>query len=895
MREMEMTKRHSSARTVVLFAYISVLIVGLFACDNQKDGSSAHSGKLCLSLIADTTSLKKGVNSGLTKAVSDEFEKFLTVEDYQIRIVTDKDTVKSYDRFDKMPSEIELSEGAYTIVASKGNNLPASFENPYFEGSTNFTVKDGMSTRLDMTCTLGNARVTVESTDDFNKVYTDYSVDLKTALMDTVFRIKKDEVRPAYLQVTTEGTDTKVSIYVKKQGEADSTAYYVQTPLTLERRQNVRLILKLSDGNQGIGLDVMLDDELTYLPIDTKIPDYMYKPMGDAKLLPVNFGDNDEKEVQPAKYKENAAVHFEMKGGVSSLVIKLTKDNEDSEVFDIATAEGAAIAAAKNFQWSKTNDLKDAVTGAITDKWLEGYLFLDAAINSLQAPIIEDQTYLYQFEFSGKDATGKTHETNILTYNIIMLSAGAPAIETNGTLPTSIVEGDALSKNVEYTLEASSLIDKSATTLTINDQSYTISRDAASLKQSYGIEARFDSDAKAVIVFPTTFTNYLTVLAGSESKDYRFIFKLKDKAGKEKLQEKIITVYAPIFTFDTDNGAAFAKRVILHGTLTKGDPAKLSFTNNNIPVDVSKITLEGQNYQAVLTGLQPETTYTLQAIYNNKENRKSRSVDVVTEVANTSIPNAGFEEWSIAPDEKGNIDEGAKNTITIGGTSEFPYRYWELWQPWGAEVDGWNTLNVYTTKDGTLKEGTVIAGGGQTWTRYGANSGTIPVEGVDGGKAAMIRTVGWGSGSTAVGNVSGAKQITPGELYLGKYNSGAKYGINFTSRPTAFSFDYKYIVKNSDAFIAKIILWNDKGNIITETELKSTEVTPTNNWTKRKVIIDYNKEYALTKVAKMTIQFVSGKSTSKDDFVSYPALSNLSNGEYVGSQLCIDNVELIYE
>lgn len=143
MRGMEIKKRHGSARTMALFACISVLIIGSFACDDQKDGSSGHSGKLRLSLTADTTSLKKGVNSNLTKVVSDEFEKFLTVEDYQIRIVTDKDTVKSYDRFDKMPSEIELPEGAYTIVASKGNNLPAEFENPYFEGSTAFTVKRG--------------------------------------------------------------------------------------------------------------------------------------------------------------------------------------------------------------------------------------------------------------------------------------------------------------------------------------------------------------------------------------------------------------------------------------------------------------------------------------------------------------------------------------------------------------------------------------------------------------------------------------------------------------------------------------------------------------------------------------------------------------------------------
>ncbi|MFQ9021769.1 MAG: DUF4493 domain-containing protein [Parabacteroides merdae] len=64
-------------------------------------------------------------------------------------MVQQSDTVQSYDRFDEMPSEIELKEGAYTLIASKGDNLPSAFENPYFEGSTDFTVKADMSTPID--------------------------------------------------------------------------------------------------------------------------------------------------------------------------------------------------------------------------------------------------------------------------------------------------------------------------------------------------------------------------------------------------------------------------------------------------------------------------------------------------------------------------------------------------------------------------------------------------------------------------------------------------------------------------------------------------------------------------------------------------------------------------
>ena len=113
-----------------------ICVLGVLICASSCDSDRVPAdgiGKLRLSLSADTTSTKA--------AVSDEFEKFLTTADYKIRIVQQSDTVQSYDRFDEMPSEIELKEGAYTLIASKGDNLPSAFENPYFEGSTDFTVK----------------------------------------------------------------------------------------------------------------------------------------------------------------------------------------------------------------------------------------------------------------------------------------------------------------------------------------------------------------------------------------------------------------------------------------------------------------------------------------------------------------------------------------------------------------------------------------------------------------------------------------------------------------------------------------------------------------------------------------------------------------------------------
>ncbi len=91
-----------------------ICVFGVLVCASSCDSDRVSAdgvGKLRLSLSADTTSLNKGINNSTKAAVSDEFEKFLTTADYKIRIVQQSDTVQSYDRFDEMPSEIELKEG----------------------------------------------------------------------------------------------------------------------------------------------------------------------------------------------------------------------------------------------------------------------------------------------------------------------------------------------------------------------------------------------------------------------------------------------------------------------------------------------------------------------------------------------------------------------------------------------------------------------------------------------------------------------------------------------------------------------------------------------------------------------------------------------------------------
>ena len=53
--------------------------------------------------------------------------------------------------------------------------------------------------------------------------------------------------------------------------------------------------------------------------------------------------------------------------------------------------------------------------------------------------------------------------------------------------------------------------------------------------------------------------------------------------------------------------------------------------------------------------------------------------------------------------------------------------------------------------------------------------------------------------------------------------------------------------------------------------------------------------YSNKKATSMYVRFVSGVSTSKDDIMLFAPFADLTTGENVGSQLYIDDVELIYD
>lgn len=297
-------------------------------------------------------------------------------------------------------------------------------------------------------------------------------------------------------------------------------------------------------------------------------------------------------------------------------------------------------------------------------------------------------------------------------------------------------------------------------------------------------------------------------------------------------------------------------------------------------VSGASITPDAANRVLKVEGLTAGKEYTFKIINTEKDADSQKDTSFITE-ENLQL-------------ENGSLDDDVTN-IASGS-------YWE-----NVKFNGWGTNNSMTTSE---TSGSFAYG-------YTTISGTIQTTDAKSGKAALIRTVGWGSGNTATGSngTSGnCKYRDPGLLHLGDTrtarpsgfgqndNNGCgpiettdlNCGIEFSSRPSSVSFWYKYSPKNSaDKGQALVEIYDSNNKVI---DSKSISLDAASTYTQKTVSLSY--DHNSPKAAKLYIRFLS---TADSQFLqrtnnnfSGPGFANLGRGTFMGSQLYIDEVVLNY-
>lgn len=227
------------------------LFIGIYACQVDEDGV-VNKGTLAFRMNVDTALV------GVSTKASD-LADFKDVNSYAVTIAQDSGVVAEYSRFDKMPAELELGAGAYTIQVSKGTETAAAFDAPYFSGKKEFTIVKDMTTPVEVTAAMANSRVTIDYSDDFLQTYKDYTLSLKTNKMELPLVYEKGESRPMYF--LSDASGTKLEIAMELVNIYGKTVNYMATT-TIKPKQWAKLTVRTDEkGLNGIAIDVTLNDE----------------------------------------------------------------------------------------------------------------------------------------------------------------------------------------------------------------------------------------------------------------------------------------------------------------------------------------------------------------------------------------------------------------------------------------------------------------------------------------------------------------------------------------------------------------------------------------------------------------------------------------------------------
>lgn len=829
------------------------LFVGLYSCQ-EEDNTILNTGKLSFQMGVDTTL----VGSSSTRASNIlELSGFDDPDSYKVVISQDSGVVAEYARFDKMPAEIELEAGAYSVEVSKGTKTAAAFNSPYFSGKQDFTIVKDMTTPVEVTASMENSRVTVDFSDDFLETYEDYTLSFMTNKMTLPLVYEKGEYRPMYFQADASGT--KLTIGMELVNVYGKDVQYTATT-TIKQKQWTKLTVRTDEkGLNGVAIDVVLNDETKEtVYVNIGIPDFMEKLKGAPYISSEVFhwDDTNESMEEPSECTKeecsaSATVDVTAGGKVNQVLLTL-KDASNTalinqyDLVNLTDEQAKYLKDSFGFELSEDGLKKGSMSGLID---------LKAIISSLPGKI--EDSY-YELSLTVIDALPSPNQTKKIV-KIKVPKAG----------DNSIVWGD-FPSNAEYEYATFSEDQVVEMTVPAGIKTATISIDGLDIKEQdintpiNGISVKKEAD-KVSLTFTKVWFNSLSFNEDKTPKNYTITLNVIDNLDRTiDDNSRSFTVKAPVFAWAEGNAVdAFAKYVFLK--IQTNHPEKVTFYGgDDQPINPDDtVTLVNPETPGVVTfvwkNLNPTTSYKIFAKYNNDDKLVLETKEFTTEEVQLLGEIGKFEKWTKQDVWKEN---GWETIAYVEGYQTFTY----------LNNDGWTTNNEITA---AKYSGTYSA-------LYRSYPAVIPVQRNE-GYAASITSVGYGKGNKYynVGDVN-VEDRAAGKLSLSREIKSRPHKITFISEfDNSVSGDERWQIKvelkNGENVIASIIKEFDR-SINEPLELQ---------YIQSKVLPD-----------KMVIEFLSSTSkapTLKGIDGSLGAFKGYVDSKYLGNTLIIDDVELIYD
>lgn len=832
-----MGKKYTTILT--LFATICFILSG---CE-QDDEQISNRGKLNLRLAADTS-----VESTITRATTDEGTK-PDINNFTIAVLQNNSIKLSWDKYADFTDGTEIPAGNYTLKATYGNIETQGFDAPYYEGVEDFSIKKSESTDVSVTCRLANVKITTEYTETFKKYFTDYSVKIRPAGGSDI-TFSKSETRAAYVK------PGKVSIYMTGSKQQGNKVTFEPSPIEdAKARTHYRIKFDVNAG--GTELNISFSEETEREPIVINISDEAlntYPPF----FTPTGFESGVAQElIEWTEPKSQLSTLLTARGGIAKCILitrspSLIEKGWPDEI-DLANPDPSVLATMQGLGLATKGLSTNIDKMAILD-------FTKVLVNIAYSEANSEST----FTLIATDKLNKVSEVPLV------LKIKSLSNDFDVAQPMNVMRG---STSIQLTI--------------------TLKGDISKVRyqyQAYGYwqsltPAKVESDVEKHQIF----------LPFEEIQDPQ---QIKIIAGDK---ENIVTVGIgeSSCSLSSPEGSVWAKKATIYLVGDTEGTTEYLKTVNDITLEYKKESgawsspTQKKVKEAIeVTGLEPNTNYTFKAIIKGTNTIKVLNEISVKTEEELQIPNSDFEEWSESK------VWSSIGTVAAGGYDIYAYYPYKS-DPW------WSTRNDKTTQGKASYSwyyaaypGTVPTNASSmhtaTWHLNTYGNQSLSTNAYQGNTAMEISTIGWGDNSWSQVNIK-CEQHTAGALFIGSYDRNSQtetLGHNFTSRPTAVHFYYKFYSYNGESAQAYVQLKNKNKEIIGEGNLVISEST--DSYKEGIIPIKYPiKELAQS----ITIVFLSTNAAS-------PTTSAIKgkdndwwgNGDsrHIGNILTIDNVSLEY-
>lgn len=709
--------------------------------------------------------------------------------------------------------------GAYTLEAFYGDKAKEDFEAPYYYGATTFTIRENQVTPVSLQATLANTMISITYTEAFTNYFTSYSAEIETAGRNTL-TYAPDETRPIYV------TPGNTSIYVNVTRPGGGTLRLLAINQTLQARHHYNAKIDVNGGDVNAAkLNITFDDQCeTEETFDIDLEDLEGTPV--PTLVSDGFTSGDEYEVVVGSNPDNQLGFVAIaQGQLGSMLLETSslslKQQGWPESIDLLTAGDAAKATMTALGFAERGVWGNPDKMATVD--------LTGVIKYIT--YIEGGDNVSTFSLKVTDRLGR--ETAPVTFTI---------------------------NTVKMTLQLSnpSVVNDLATEMTV-DLAYNGADPANEVHIDY-VNDRGTWDAASIInvELKSRAASVYTLTVGglpAGHGDITLRARAVDQSGATVAESK------QNVTVERKNVPPYDLQAVnennVFSTYATIEAVK---TVNRITTALNETTLEMSanggaygTYNATITGnslyiqgLAPATTYTARLAHNGIY---SNTVTFTTE-SGAQIPN-------------GNLNSGWSTDTKKQGANTYSCTVHKIEAPWA------------TNNDLTISEMASVA------TKGSALSATQVTTDSKSGNAALIRTVGYGMGTS----LAKPKYFAAGEFFLGTYSNGCQYGTAFTARPSQLSFYYKYTPKAStEKGVAVIELLDVDGKTLSSSSLLLDAVS---TYTQKTVPFTYSND--AKKAAVLKVSFKSTNATP-----SSSVCGNSANTENYGAALYIDDITLNY-